>query len=85
MFRVLFLEIFFFLFLFLFLHYMISTIPVKHNLCTIAWFQVLLSKTNYYMISSNNFYLMIIICLHTFIWFGGLVIYLMAYQTFFVI
>ena len=36
---------------------------------TIIMFQVFLSNKNNYMISSKYFYLMIMICLYTFIWF----------------
>ena len=31
---------------------------------TVVWFQVFLSNTNNYMVSSNYFYLMIVICLY---------------------
>ena len=34
------------------------------NLYIAAWFQVFLSNSNNYMVSSNYFYLIIIICLH---------------------
>ena len=48
---------------------MISHIPQTNNFHTVVWFQVFLSNTNDYMVSSNYFYLMIVICLHTVIWF----------------
>ena len=38
-------------------------------ICTVVLFQVFLSNTNNYMVSSNYFYLRIVICLHTVVWF----------------
>ena len=36
---------------------------------TVIWYQVFLSNTNDYIVSRNYFYLVIIICLYTVIWF----------------
>ena len=36
---------------------------------TVRWFQVFLSNTNNYLVSSNYFYLIRVICFHTFIGF----------------
>ena len=38
-----------------------------NNLHTVVWFQVSVSNTNNYTVASNYFYLIIVICLHT--WF----------------
>ena len=40
-----------------------------NNLYILVWFQVFLSNADNYMVSSNNFYSIIIICLHTVIQF----------------
>ena len=40
---------------------------VESNLHTVVWFQVFWSNTNNYMVSSNYFYLVTVLCLH--IWF----------------
>ena len=45
-------------------NYMVSSIPIqKQIICNIVWFQVFLSNANNYMVSSNYFYLVIVICL----------------------
>ena len=48
--------------------YMISNISNINILHTLLWFQVSLSCTYTSMVSSNYFYLIIVICLHTVIW-----------------
>ena len=40
-----------------------------NNFHTVVWFQVFLFDTNNYIILSNYFYLLIVICLHTIIEF----------------
>ena len=46
--------------------YTISSIPIKYKiLSTVLWFQVFQSINNNYMVSSNDFHLIIVICLHT--------------------
>ena len=40
-----------------------------NNLHTVVWLQVFLSNSNNNMVSRNYFYLIIIICLFTVIWF----------------
>ena len=37
--------------------------------CMVLWFHVFLSNTNNFMVSSNNFFLIIIVYLHLVIWF----------------
>ena len=39
----------------------ISRIPNANNSKTFLWFQVLLSNTNNYMVSSNDFFILIVI------------------------
>ena len=46
-----------------------TEILLTNNLYSIIWFQVFLSNTNNYMVSSNYFYLIIVICWHTVICF----------------
>ena len=36
---------------------------------SVVLFQVFLSNANNYMVFSNHLYLIIVVCLHTFIWF----------------
>ena len=43
--------------------------PNTNWLHIVVWFQVFLFNTNNRMVSSNYFYLMIVICLNTVIWF----------------
>ena len=48
----------------------VAIIHDTNNLHTTVWLQVLLSNTMIiHMVSSNYFYLIILICLHTVIWF----------------
>ena len=45
----------------------LSGISNTNNLHTVAWFQVFLSNTNDYMVSRNNFYLIIVIFFNSYI------------------
>ena len=48
------------------------------NLNTVVWFPEILSASDNHLVSSNYFYLMIVICLYLVIWFQVIIIILMS-------
>ena len=57
-----------FFFCFFFFPHSHMILSNRNNLQTVIWFEVFLSNSNNYMLSSNYFHL-VVICLHTVIWF----------------
>ena len=57
-----------------------SNILNTKNLHTVVWFQVFLSNINNYMVSCFYFYLIIVICLLTVIWFHVTDLYIYVYK-----